>query len=58
VFCLCRRDVHEHLKSFLQGGGRKIDAWYKTLNIVEVSFDDEEEAFNNFNTREEMDEWQ
>jgi molybdopterin-guanine dinucleotide biosynthesis protein A len=58
VFCLCRRDVHEHLKSFLQSGGRKIDFWYKTLHIVEVSFDEEEEAFNNFNTREEMDEWQ
>ena len=55
VFCLCRREVLPHLDEFLAGGGRKIDFWYATLKIVEVPFDDEEEAFRNINTRDELD---
>lgn len=54
VFCLCKREVLPHLTEFLESGGRKIDRWYSTLNIVEVSFDDEAEAFENINTREEL----
>lgn len=54
VFCLCRRSVLPHLTSFLKGGGRKIDFWYATLKVVEVSFDDEAEAFENINTRDEL----
>lgn len=54
VFCLCRRDALPHLTEFLAGGGRKIDRWYATLNIVEVSFDDEADAFENINTRDEL----
>lgn len=54
VFCLCRRDVLPHLTEFLAGGGRKIDFWYATLKIVEVSFDDEADAFENINTRDEL----
>ncbi|HRP97508.1 MAG TPA: molybdenum cofactor guanylyltransferase MobA [Rhodocyclaceae bacterium] len=55
VFCLCRRDVRAHLDAFLAAGGRKIDRWYATLAIVEVRFDDQEAAFRNINTREELD---
>jgi len=54
VFCLCKRSVLPHLTEFLESGGRKIDRWYSTLNIVEVAFDDEAEAFENINTREEL----
>jgi len=54
VFCLCRRDVLPHLGEFLAAGGRKIDLWYATLKIVEVRFDDEDEAFRNINTRDEL----
>ncbi|MBA4741236.1 MAG: molybdenum cofactor guanylyltransferase [Azoarcus sp.] len=54
VFCLCRREVLPHLTAFLESGGRKIDAWYSTLNIIEVGFDDEEAAFRNINTREDL----
>jgi molybdopterin-guanine dinucleotide biosynthesis protein A len=54
VFSLMRRGVLDHLAEFLKGGGRKIDAWYATLNVVEVAFDDEAEAFSNFNTLEEL----
>lgn len=54
VFCLCQRDVLPHLTQFLAGGGRKIDAWYATLRVVEVAFDDEADAFSNINTPEEL----
>ena len=54
VFALVRRDVLPHLAAFLEAGGRKIDAWYATLQVVEVAFDDEESAFRNINTAEEL----
>ncbi|MBS0328153.1 MAG: molybdenum cofactor guanylyltransferase [Proteobacteria bacterium] len=54
VFALARRELLAHLGAFLEGGGRKIDAWYSTLAVVEVGFDDEAEAFRNFNTPEEL----
>ncbi|HET8876971.1 MAG TPA: molybdenum cofactor guanylyltransferase MobA [Casimicrobiaceae bacterium] len=50
VFALVRRTVLPHLAQFLDGGGRKIDAWYASLAIAEVSFDDEADAFRNINT--------
>jgi molybdopterin-guanine dinucleotide biosynthesis protein A len=58
VFSLMRRGVLDHLDGFLKSGGRKIDAWYATLNVVEVGFDDEPEAFSNINTREELHTWE
>jgi len=58
VFSLMRRGVLDHLAEFLKGGGRKIDAWYATLNVVEVGFDHEPEAFSNINTREELQTWE
>ncbi|MGH8750719.1 MAG: molybdenum cofactor guanylyltransferase MobA [Burkholderiales bacterium] len=54
VFCLCRRDVRDHLNAFLNSGGRKIDAWYATLKVVEIAFDDEAAAFSNINTQDEL----
>jgi molybdopterin-guanine dinucleotide biosynthesis protein A len=54
VFSLVRRSVHDHLAKFLSQGGRKIDAWYASLDVVEVNFDDEADAFRNINTREEL----
>lgn len=54
VFCLCRRSVLPHLTAFLESGGRKIDRWYSTLNIIEVPFDDVADAFENINTRDEL----
>jgi molybdopterin-guanine dinucleotide biosynthesis protein A len=55
VFCLCRREVLPHLTAFLAEGGRKIDRWYATLRVVDVRFDDQEDAFRNINTRDELD---
>jgi len=54
VFALVRRDVLPSLAAFLEGGGRKIDAWYAALEVVEVAFDDEADAFRNINTRDEL----
>jgi len=54
VFALVRRNLLGHLSAYLSGGGRKIDAWYASLAVVEVPFDDEAEAFSNINTREEL----
>jgi molybdopterin-guanine dinucleotide biosynthesis protein A len=54
VFSLVRKAVLENLERFLAGGGRKIDAWYASLKTVEVSFDDEADAFRNINTIDEL----
>jgi len=54
VFALVRRDVLSNLSAFLERGGRKIDAWYAALAVVEVAFDDEADAFRNINTADEL----
>jgi len=53
VFCLMKSALLPHLSAFLQDGGRKIDRWYSTLNVIEVPFPDEA-AFRNINTVEEL----
>ena len=50
VFALVRTTVKKNLEDFLSRGGRKIDAWYGSLKVVEVPFDDEADAFRNINT--------
>ena len=54
VFALVRKNVSANLETFLSNGGRKIDAWYAALRVVEVNFDDEADAFRNINTLEEL----
>ena len=54
VFCLCRKSVLPSLIDFLASGGRKIDAWYAKLKVVEVLFDDQPDAFSNVNTAAEL----
>jgi len=54
VFCLCRKRVLPGLTQFLAAGGRKIDAWYANLKVVEVPFDDDPGAFSNVNTEAEL----
>jgi molybdenum cofactor guanylyltransferase len=53
VFCLLKTSLLPHLNAFLQSGKRRIDAWYASLKVAEVSFDDEA-AFRNINTLEEL----
>jgi molybdopterin-guanine dinucleotide biosynthesis protein A len=54
VFALVRTGVRPHLEAFLREGGRKIDAWYATLRVADVRFDDEADAFRNINTAAEL----
>jgi molybdenum cofactor guanylyltransferase len=54
VFCLVKREREPHLRAFLETGQRKIDKWYASLKVVEVQFDDQEAAFANINTEEEL----
>lgn len=54
VFALARRSLLVNLEAFLAAGGRKIDAWYMPLKVVEVTFDDQPDAFSNINTRDEL----
>ena len=54
VICIARKRLLPALKTFLDGSGRKVDAWHATLNVVEVAFDDQPQAFSNVNTMEEL----
>ena len=54
VFSLARRALLPHLEAFLHAGGRKIDAWYASLRIAEVRFDDVDDAFRNINTADDL----
>jgi len=54
VFSLSRRDLLPHLSEYLTRGGRRIDAWYASLKVIEVAFDDQADAFFNINSIEEL----
>ncbi|HEX7954687.1 MAG TPA: molybdenum cofactor guanylyltransferase MobA [Burkholderiales bacterium] len=54
VICALRKRLLPQLEAYLGRGGRKVDAWYATLNAVDVAFDDQPEAFRNINTPEEL----
>lgn len=53
VFSLMKTSLLPHLTSFLQNGGRRVDAWYVSLNVVEVHFEDTA-AFRNINTLDDL----
>lgn len=53
VFCLMKTSVLPGLTAYLQGGGRKIETWYRSLRFVEVPFEDSD-AFRNINTVDEL----
>ena len=55
VFCVVRREVLDSLEAFLDGGERKIDAWYAGESVREVDCRDLAAAFRNINTAEERD---
>lgn len=57
VFCLMRTSLRPHLDAFLQGGQRKIDAWYASLQVARVHFADEA-AFRNINTLDELQQYE
>jgi len=53
VFMLLKSSLLTDLNDYLQGGGRKIEKWYRRLNYSEALFDDGE-AFRNINTEEQL----
>lgn len=53
AFCLLRVSVLPGLESYLDGGGRKLDAWYEQLGYLSVDFSDRPEMFININRPED-----
>jgi len=54
VFCLCKKSVLPSLKQYLAQGERRVSAWQKSLNYIEVDFSDCGDAFVNLNTLEDL----
>ncbi|MDP1521837.1 molybdenum cofactor guanylyltransferase MobA [Methylotenera sp.] len=54
VFCLCKKNVLPSLTAYLQQGERRVSAWQKSLNYIEVDFSDCSDAFVNLNTFEDL----
>ena len=53
VFLLLRAGVAEGLESYLSGGGRKIDAWFRQLRLAEADLGDAPDSFVNVNDPDE-----
>jgi molybdenum cofactor guanylyltransferase len=54
VFCLMKKSVLPSLMDYLARGERKVSAWQKSQNYIEVNFSDCSEAFVNLNTFEDL----
>lgn len=54
VFCLCRTALRPALASYLADGGRRVAQWCAGMGAIEVDFDDQPQAFQNFNTLREL----
>jgi molybdenum cofactor guanylyltransferase len=54
VFCLMKKSVLPSLTTYLAQGERKVSTWQKSLNFIEVEFNDCDGAFINLNTFEEL----
>ena len=54
VFCLMKKSVLPSLIEFLDAGERKVSAWQKSLNYIEVDFSDNGDGFTNLNTFEDL----
>jgi molybdenum cofactor guanylyltransferase len=53
VFCLIDTRLAPALESYLAGGGRRVDEWFRSLKMVQVEFEDND-AFRNINTLDEL----
>jgi molybdenum cofactor guanylyltransferase len=54
VFCLMKKSVLPSLIEYLASGERKVSAWQKSQQYVEVDFSDCADAFVNLNTFEDL----
>lgn len=55
VFSLMKKSVLPSLLAYIMQGGRKVSTWQKSLQYIEVEFNECSEAFINLNTFEELD---
>ncbi|MGD8709855.1 MAG: molybdenum cofactor guanylyltransferase MobA [Ectothiorhodospiraceae bacterium] len=55
VYALLRTDLADSLRAYLDSGERKIDRWYRQLNMTTVDFSDQPELFLNINTPADRD---
>lgn len=54
VFCLCKKTALPSLTAYLEQGERRVSAWQKSQQYIEVDFSDGSEAFTNLNTFEDL----
>lgn len=54
VFCLCKKSVLPSLTAYLEQGERRVSAWQKSQEYIEVDFSDCNETFTNLNTVEDL----
>ena len=54
VFCLMKKSVLPSLQAYITSGERKVSAWQKSQQYIEVDFSDCSEAFTNLNTFEDL----
>jgi molybdenum cofactor guanylyltransferase len=53
VFCLLHRNLLPALRTYLDGGGRKVGAWLQDVQAATAVFEDDA-AFQNINTLDEL----
>lgn len=54
VFCLVPRALAAGLRTYLEGGGRRVQEWLHGVGAVEVDFGEDPVPFANLNTREAL----
>ena len=54
VFCLMKKSMLPSLLAYIERGERKVSAWQKSQQLVEVDFSDCSEAFTNLNTFDDL----
>ena len=54
VFCLMKKSVLPSLLAYIESGERKVSAWQKSQQYLEVNFSDCSDAFVNLNTFEDL----
>ncbi|HEY0841500.1 molybdenum cofactor guanylyltransferase MobA [Methylotenera sp.] len=54
VFCLCKKTLLPSLNHFLAQGNRKVHAWQKSQHYIEVDFGDDNDAFENLNSPDDI----
>ena len=54
VFCLMKKSVLPSLLAYIESGERKVSAWQKSQQYIEVDCSDCDETFTNLNTFEDL----